>query len=162
MKLPDALIIKRWVIAAPLIFLIHFLEEVPGFVVWANSYADQDISQGFFLSLNFLVLGVTASVTLIVWFSPSSLTVSVCLLWLSFIMLSNGCMHLVAAILEGGYVPGLLTAVLLYIPYCLALFVQFVRRKFVSPRTAIALSLLGAVPMFGQGFLILFLGSRLW
>jgi len=90
MNSQDEKIIKRWVAVAPVVFLLHFLEEVPGFVAWANSYVDQDISQGFFFSINFFVLGVTSAVALIMWVSPSSLSASISTLWLSFMMLANG------------------------------------------------------------------------
>lgn len=158
----DEKITKRWIAVAPVIFLLHFLEEAPGFVEWANSYVDQDISQGFFLSINFFVLGVTSAVALIVWFSPTSFSASISTLWLSFMMLANGGLHVFAGILEQNYVPGLVTAVLLYIPYYLLLMTQLVRKKFLSPGTVIVLTLIGSVPMCIQGYRVFFLGTRLW
>jgi len=162
MNLNDEKLTKQWIAVAPVIFLLHFLEEVPGFVKWANSYVDQDISQGFFLSINFFVLGITSVVAAIMWVSPSSLSASISTLWLSFMMLANGSLHLIAGILERNYVPGLITAVLLYIPYYLLLMIQLVRKKFLSLGTAIVLTLIGSVPMCIQGYRVLFLGTRLW
>lgn len=37
-------------------------------------------------------------------------------------MLANGVAHVAASIVDGGYVPGLATALLLYLPLCFALF----------------------------------------
>lgn len=155
-------LITRWVALAPVVFLLHFLEEAPGFVAWINSYVDKDISREFFLSMNFFVLGVTSIVALIMWVSPSPLSASLATLWLSFIMLANGCLHVFAGVLEQNYVPGLITAVLLYIPYYLLLMNQLVRKKFLPVGTAITLTLIGALPMCIQGYRVLFLGSRLW
>lgn len=155
-------IIKRWVAAAPIIFLLHFLEEVPGLVEWLNAHVDPDISHGYFLSLNFFVLGVTSVVALIMWVSPSPLAAALCTVWLSFMMLANGSLHVLAGILEKNYVPGLITAVVLYIPYYLLFMIQLVRRKFLNLGTTIILTLVGSIPMIIQGYRVLFLGRRLW
>jgi hypothetical protein len=40
------------ILLAPLIFVVHFLEEVPGFVAWFNAHVPRGITQPLFWSVN--------------------------------------------------------------------------------------------------------------
>ena len=84
------------------------------------------------------------------------------LTWLGFLMLANALFHIAGSLVDGRYVPGLLTAILLYLPYYLWLSVMAVKSRRVKFTAASACALLGALPMFAHGYLILFRGSRLF
>jgi hypothetical protein len=82
--------------------------------------------------------------------------------WLSFLMLTNAIFHITGAIVDRGYVPGLATAVLLYLPYCGWVAGQVVRSRPVAPGLLAAAAVLGAIRMAVHGYRILFLGTRLF
>ena len=66
------------------------------------------------------------------------------------------------AILDRGYVPGLATAIFLYLPYCGWVAREMVHNRRVAPGLPAVAAALGAVPMALHGYRILFLGSRLF
>jgi Protein of unknown function with HXXEE motif len=76
--------------------------------------------------------------------------------------LTNAIFHITGAIVDRGYVPGLATAVLLYLPYCGWVAGQVVRSRLVAPGLLAAAAVLGAIPMAVHGYRILFLGTRLF
>jgi hypothetical protein len=82
--------------------------------------------------------------------------------WLSFLMLTNAIFHITGAIVDRGYVPGLATAILLYLPYCGWVATQIVRHRRAAPALLAASAVLGAIPMAVHGYRILFLGTRLF
>jgi hypothetical protein len=82
--------------------------------------------------------------------------------WLSFLMLTNAVFHITGALVDRGYVPGLATAIFLYLPYCGWVTRQFVRNRRVAPGLLALAAVLGAIPMAVHGYRILFLGSRLF
>jgi hypothetical protein len=77
-------------------------------------------------------------------------------------MLTNAVFHITAAAVDGGYVPGLVTGVVLYLPYCGWLGMQVVRTG-VLPAGAVGVAaLIGGLPMAVHGYWILFRGDRLF
>ena len=58
--------------------------------------------------------------------------------------------------------PGLVTAVLLYLPYYIWLFVKAVKSRQVDAKVLAAVAALGSLPMLIHGYLIIFRGSRLF
>ena len=156
--------LKRFdpVLLAPLIFIAHFLEEAPTFVPWFNSHVTPGITPGMFWRVNITGLAITLVVVAIEWFSRSSLSLILVVGWLGFLMLANAIFHIVAAIVDRSYVPGLLTAVLLYLPYYSWLFVRGVKSKVAGIPVLILAAIIGAIPMCAHGYLIVFRGSRLF
>ena len=154
--------ISRALLFAPLIFVCHFLEESPGFVGWFNSHVARGITQGLFWRVNITALVITVAVAAFERFSRSSLSMILALTWLGFLMLANALFHITGGLVDGRYMPGLLTAILLYLPYYLWLFVTAVKSGRVNIAAAAACALLGALPMLAHGYLILFRGSRLF
>ena len=51
----------RIALLAPLIFAAHVVEEAPGFVEWANSLLEEDITQRLFFAVNTVGFAVTAA-----------------------------------------------------------------------------------------------------
>jgi hypothetical protein len=147
---------------APLIFIGHFLEESAGFVSWFNGHANPPITPGLFWTVNITALIITIIVTIIELAVPSFASAALLILWLSFLMLANAIFHVTGAIVDGRYVPGLVTAVILYLPYYFLVLGKLLRKGRLKPLTAIVLILSGSLLMLVHGYLILFRGSRLF
>ena len=162
MSAPVKDLIPRALLLAPFIFVCHFLEESPRFVEWFNAHVPRGITPGLFLRVNVSALVITLIVVGIEWVSRSSFSLTFAMAWLSFLMLANAVLHIAGALVDRQYVPGLVTAVLLYIPYYLWLFVKAVKSERVNPAVLFVAAVLGSIPMLVHGYLIVFRGSRLF
>lgn len=152
----------RGLLLAPLAFMAHFLEESPGFVPWFNAHVAQGISQDSFWAVNATGLLITVLLTLGFRATRSDGAILLIVAWLSFLMLTNAIFHITGAIVDRGYVPGLVSAVVLYLPYCAWVAVQVVRSRRLAPGPLAAAAVLGGMPMAVHGYRILFLGTRLF
>jgi len=150
------------VLLAPFIFVCHFLEESPTFVPWFNSHVAHGITTGLFWRVNLSALVITLIVVAIEWSARSGLSLILVVAWLGFLMFANAIFHVIGAFVDHGYVPGVVTATVLYLPYFSWLFVRGVKSKLVSAVGLIAAAVVGAIPMIAHGYLILFRGSRLF
>jgi hypothetical protein len=147
---------------SPFVFICHFLEESPGFVEWFNAHAARGITSSLFWKVNLSALVITGIVVVIEWFSRSAFSLSLATAWLGFLMLANAVFHIVGALVDRQYVPGLATAILLYLPYYSWLFMNAVKSKRVTVVVLVGAAVLGSMPMLIHGYLILFRGSRLF
>lgn len=154
--------VSRALLLAPFIFICHFLEESPGFVEWFNAHVARGITSGLFWRVNISALVITAMVVGIEWFSRSAFSLMLVIGWLSFLMLANAVFHIVGGVVDKQYVPGLVTAILLYIPYYSWLFMKAMKSKRVKVIGLVLAAVLGSLPMFMHGYLILFQGRRLF
>jgi hypothetical protein len=109
--------VSRLLLLAPVIFVCHFLEESPGFVGWFNSHVAREITSSLFWTVNFTALVIMFVVVGIYWFSRSGFSLALAVGWFGCLMLANAVFHIVGGIVDGRYVPGLATAILLYLPY---------------------------------------------
>ena len=148
------------VMCAPVIFVCHFLEESPRFVPWFNAHVARGITTDLFWTVNLTALVITLFVVLVEWLSRSSASAILTAGWFGFLMGANALFHIAGGFVDRAYVPGLITAALLYVPFYSLVFVRSSRRAGVIPVTAAALT--GAAPMLIHGYLILFRGSRLF
>lgn len=158
--MPDRL--GRALLVAPFVFVAHFLEESPGFVPWFNAHVARSITVDLFWTVNLAALLITLLVILVFWTSRSAAALVLVVAWLSFLMLTNALFHITGAIVDRGYVPGLATAILLYLPYCGWVVGQVVRDRRVGPGLLAVAGIFGAIPMVVHGYRILFLGTRLF
>jgi hypothetical protein len=147
---------------APIVFVAHFVEESSGFVPWFNGHVTRGITPDLFWAVNLTALLITVLVVGACWAGSSAATVLLVVAWLSFLMLTNALFHIAGAIVDHGYVPGLVTAIVLYLPYCAWVARQVVRLRVVAPGPLAAAAVLGAIPMAVHGYRILFLGTRLF
>jgi len=154
--------ISRAILLAPLIFVCHFLEEAPTFVEWFNAHVASGITPGLFWRVNISALVITLILVGIEWLSRSAFSLTLVIAWLGFLMLANAILHIAGALVDRQYVPGLVTAVLLYIPYYLWLFVKAMKSQRVNPAVLFMAVVLGSIPMLIHGYLIVFRGSRLF
>lgn len=153
---------RSLLLAAPVIFVAHVLEEAPGFVAWVNAHIDRDITPSTFWTVNFTGLLITLAVVLFEWVSAAKLSAIAAVTWLGFLMAGNAMLHVGAALVDGAYVPGVATAVLLYLPFTAVAVTRLIRSQRLSPAATTVAVVLGALPMLAHGYLILFRGSRLF
>ena len=147
---------------APVIFVCHFLEEGPGFVEWFNAHVARGITDALFWQVNLTALAITIVVVALEWVSPSPFSAVALVAWFSFLMLANAILHVVGSLHDRAYVPGLVTAVALYLPFGVWLLRQMVQSRRLRAGTLAAAAMLGALPMLVHGYLIIFRGSRLF
>ena len=112
------------------------------------------------MSISTLV--ITLIVVGIEWLSRSAFSLTLVIAWLSFLMLANAILHIAAGLVDRQYVPGLVTAILLYIPYYLWLFMKAMKSERVHRAVLSVAVVLGSIPMLIHGYLIVFRGSRLF
>jgi hypothetical protein len=146
---------------APLVVLAHIAEEVPGFLGWASRHVEPEVTVTDFVTLNVIGLLVTVALAVPSVRSRNTVLALALVAWLSFVMLANGILHLTASFLFREYVPGTVTAGLLYLPYFAVAVVIACRKCDVRPGAAILAATIGAVPMVAQGVSILTVGRRL-
>jgi hypothetical protein len=148
---------------APLVLLAHIVEEAPGLIAWMNLRFELDLTVGYFVAMSAIGLLVTVVLAVPRMDSRNHSRALGLIAWLSFVMLANGVVHLTASLLFREYVPGTVTAGVLYPPYFFAATVTICRHVGVRPSAAVLAAMLGAVPMLGQGISILTGGGRiLW
>ena len=149
-------------LAAPAVVVAHFLEEGPRFVVWANAHVSRGITEPLFWSVNYSALAITLAVVALEWLSGSTVSAVVVVAWLSFLMPANALLHVVGAVVDGGYVPGLVTAIVLYLPFYAWVVARVIRAHRLPRAAIVAAAVAGAIPMGVHGYLILFRASRLF
>jgi hypothetical protein len=154
--------VSRAILLAPFIFVCHFLEESPTFVEWFNAHVARGITSGLFGAVNIAALVITLIVVGIEWLSRSAFSLTLMIAWLGFLMLANAIVHIAGGLVDWQYVPGLVTAVLLYIPYYLWLFMKAMKSERVNRARLFVAVVIGSIPMLLHGYLILFRGSRLF
>ncbi len=147
---------------APAIVVAHVAEEAPGFVEWANSLMEDDITQQLFIAVNTVAFVVTAVLAVIVALSCSRDAIVLMLALLSFLMFGNAILHVGATVALGRYCPGVVTSVVLYLPFFFV-FLRQARWQFgIGLASAAAVVVVAAFPMLLHGYLIVFRGSRLF
>lgn len=153
----------RWLAAAlPIVFALHVAEEAPTFVQWFNAHVEPDITWRNFVTVTAVGFGITVLVAVQLAVSPGRANGLVAVAWVGCVMFANAIFHIVAAIVDGGYAPGVATAALLYLPVSLLLF-GAVRAQCAIPAAAVAaVALVAGIPMVWHGWLIVFEGGRLF
>ena len=149
-------------LATPLIFVAHFLEEAPTFVAWFNAHVTRGITEPLFWSVNYTALAITVAVVLLEWVGENGFSATLVVAWLGFLMAANGMFHVIGAIVDRAYVPGLVTALLLYLPFYSWVVTRVVRTHRLPRNGVVVAAIVGAIPMCVHGYLILFRASRLF
>ncbi len=161
-SLADRRSLRRLLAAAPVIFILHFLEEAPAFVAWFNARVDPDISSRLFWRVNLVALAITMLVVGLTWLRESAGTLAVAAAWFGFLVAANAAFHIAGAAADRGYVPGLISAVCLYVPYFALLMTRIGRTGQLHPVALVVVATIGAIPMLVHGYRIVFLGTRLF
>jgi hypothetical protein len=154
--------LQRLLLAAPLIFIAHFVEEGPAFVAWVNSHVARGITVDLFYTVNYSALAISIVVVALEWGTSSAVSVVLAAAWFGFLFFANALLHVTGAIHDRAYVPGLVTAVLFYLPFYALLFARLVETRRVRTATLTVACIVSAIPMLVHGYLIIFRGSRLF
>ena len=154
--------LPRLAAALPAVFLLHVAEEAPGFVPWFNILVTPPISHRLFLSVNVLAFLITLAAAYFVVTSRDRASALAGVAWVGFLMLANAAFHVVATVVLGRYCPGVITALLLYVPVSVLFLRAAARERGLSAPSVLAVAVLGGVPMDLHGYLIVFRGSRLF
>ncbi len=158
---------ERLLLLAPLIFAAHVLEEAPGivspgYVPWFNSIVARPLPQTGFLRDNIQPFAIIALISLLAAVVKRRWAMYIMLAWLSFYMFANAIFHVVATLVIWRYAPGAVTAVVLYLPY-FWWFVSDLRTRFrAGPDIILLITALAGLPMFLQGYMIVFKHSRFY
>ena len=152
--------LRTLAITLPIVFACHVAEETPHFVEWFNHLATPGISQASFLAVNATAFVITLVVSGLVATSRTVASAFLAVAWVGFLMLANGLFHVIATIAHGLYSPGVITGTLLYLPLSFLVMRAAVRECAVSWTSVVLVALLGGVPMFIHGYMIVFQGSR--
>ncbi len=147
---------------APIIFVIHVMEEAPTFVAWFNRLVEPDITEGMFLRVNATALVITVILAALLAATREPAVAVLDLAWMGCLMFANGIFHLTATVVHRTYSPGAVTAAVLYLPYFAVLFWVVLKRLRVPLGVALVATVLGGLPMAIHGYLIVFRGSRLF
>jgi Protein of unknown function with HXXEE motif len=98
--------------ALPVAFLVHVVEEAPGFTAWVRRNASPRYSQGNFVRNNALGFLLTAAATIVTRRRSRSLDLAYYTLVVTQQALFNAVFHSVGAAAYGEYSPGLATSIL--------------------------------------------------
>lgn len=154
--------LRRLALALPFIFLVHVLEEAPGFVAWFNSLVPRGITTPLFLRVNVVAGLITIALAAVVFAGPEPSAGLVLSAWVGFLMLANAVFHIAGTLAHARYCPGVVTATLLYLPAGLLTLRAISREAGLPPAAVVAAASVGAIPMLIHGYLIVFRGSRLF
>jgi hypothetical protein len=149
-------------IALPCVLAVHVAEEASGFVAWFNRLVMPGITQRVFLSVNATVFFITLAIGSLVATSRNAALSILAVAWVGFVMLANGLFHLVGTLALWRYSPGVVTGTFLYLPLSILFMRAVVRERGLSWATVVLVALVGGVPMYVHGYLIVFRGSRLF
>jgi len=154
--------LRAALLLAPPIFIAHFLEEGPGFVAWFNAHVARGITEPLFWTVNYTGLAITLAVVVLEWLDGTAFSATLVVAWFTFLMFANALLHLTGAITDGTYVPGVVTALVLYIPYWAWIISRIVHSRRLPNAVIAVAAVVGALPMLVHGYLIIFRGSRLF
>jgi len=130
----------------PLAFALHVLEEWPKFTVWACRHASEHFKQRDYVVIHVarIILALLSAGAL--WLFPGKLAVFV---FFAFVfapaVLFNSIFHAGATAVSGVYCPGLLTAIVSYLPLFYFLSRLAFREGLLSAGTGILVLVIGGV-----------------
>ncbi|HEY8258235.1 MAG TPA: HXXEE domain-containing protein [Gemmatimonadales bacterium] len=143
-----------WLLWAPFVAaVLHISEEFVwpgGFLAWYRSYRPAiaaSITNGYAVFINALLLAGCLAAAF------DGRTQQGAALWLTMvgILLSNVVFHVLAVLRTGRYAPGVVTAVLLYLPLGVYGFWYFIRSGLAShPTAVVALLVGGSYPLWSS------------
>lgn len=154
--------LRRLVIALPIIYVLHVAEEAPGFNQWFNAHVEPDASMRLYLVANAVVFLITTVVAILLAVARDRISAVVALAWIGHVMLAHAVYHVAAVAVDRAYVPGIVTALLLYLPASIALIRAVAAERRMSVAAAASIALAGGIPMYVHTWLVMFEGSRLF
>ena len=146
--------VERWIWAAPLVFLVHDAEEIATIVPWLQVHRTQlpaivqpitaVTTEQFGLAVGILFVGVLLAAAHGASRARHGAR-SIPFLLIAGALIGNAVTHAVQALFFGGYTPGVVTAVLLVLPYGVLLGRALETSGLASRRTWLGVIAVGAV-----------------
>lgn len=116
----SAMKFHRLIWLMPAAFAPHIVEEyATGFPDWVTHTLGRSMTGGAFLANNTLFMAILLTLTAWAAWRPSPVSAFALLSWASGNLFWNSIFHIVTTALYGRWSPGLLTAMLLYLPISL-------------------------------------------
>lgn len=139
---PPSTNVSKWVTVFPLTYVVHIAEEYwagERFYNWLSRVADAHMTKDSFLLLNgsFMLVMIVA-VSIASWRKDHRI-----LLVLASIVLINSLLHVFGSIFTASYSPGLVSAVVLWLP--LAVWTFYHERRHVSTRQKVGAIVVGII-----------------
>jgi len=105
---------RDWPLLLPVAYLLHLTEEAAGgFVGWAAAHLSPGFTHERFVAINAVAVPLAFAAALASMFIPAARWLAVTL---AVLFLLNGLIHLGSSLATGGYAPGVVTGVVLYLP----------------------------------------------
>jgi hypothetical protein len=119
----------------PVAFILHVIEEYPGFIFWARRYASPQFTRSDYLRVHIAGIIGAFIAAAIVSYRPNR---AVVLLFLTFVftpaVFYNTVFHSGATFYFGAYCPGVVTALLFYLPLFWLLSTLAIRENLIGAR----------------------------
>lgn len=165
--------LRRWIAASPAIYLIHDLEELATVRAWvADNWqsvpqpiaawlgADTDLTHLYATGIAMIFVAMAAIAVSAA--RPTAGRAIVTIFALTVMMrFGNGLLHIVEAVYTRAYVPGLVTAIVLLLPYSAWLVVRLRRDALVRHEAVHALFLAGLLLQIPVIAIVLLMASLL-
>jgi hypothetical protein len=122
---------------------------------WLNSIRLTSVPESGFLTGNLPFLVITTLLAVCAASIRHKVPALALLIWLSYIMFANTIFHVTATTMLHRYCPGLITAVLLYLPYFFWIVEYFKSRFRIQARTVAAAAVLATLVVYLQWHTVL-------
>jgi hypothetical protein len=140
-KIQSFYISSSVILAAPLLYAIHVLEESFGFPKWVSTNFSVGFTNSQFRRNNFLFLAISMLLSFVTYRFPHRIIIFFFLTWLSGLFFHNALFHIGGTIYFQDFSPGLVSSVIFYIPLSL-LFMKLVLREGLLNRQWIIVALI--------------------
>jgi len=132
----DGFTFRQAVWLFPPAFMLHVVEEWPQFTCWAQTHTSEQFTRRDYNAIH--VAGIFASIlgATLVWLFPNP---AVVLLFFTFLfapsVFFNALFHAGASLLTRTYCPGVVTAILIYLPLFILLIERVHAERLLAPFT---------------------------
>ena len=134
---------------APVAYAVHILEESQQFAVWVNTNFAQGFTTAQFVKNNLIMMSALIALSLLVTLHPRRWTALLHFLQISAVMFHNALFHMATTAYLGIYSPGLLSAMLLYLPVFYYITKRGYREGFLPNGLAIVVFVLAGIAHAG-------------
>jgi len=133
---------------APLAYAVHILEEFWRFPLWASTHFAPGFTTHRFVVANAVIMVVLLGLTALVSAVRERAVDFVYFCWLAGQLFHNALFHMGTTAYFGVYSPGLLSAILLYLPVCYCVARAAYREARIDNAEGAAALVVGAAGMF--------------
>ncbi len=143
---------RRVVWVAPIAYAVHILEEFWRFPLWVNSHFTPGYTTATFVIANAIIMVALVGLTATVSVLRANAADFLYFCWLSGQLFHNALFHLGTTAYFGVYSPGLLSAILLYLPVSYYIARAAHRENRIGNTGGFAALAVGAAGMFSLAY----------